>query len=296
MKPFEHQLLLSKYLFLRGSDALRENGRYSAGLAVSLFQDAVESIISTVAKELGASVPPNTTFHSYWDLVKKTPNAQGRELPPSGKMVELNAARVAFKHHGVVPAQEAAANLELHTEEFLTEATRRFFSLDFATLSLVSFLSDKEAAEFLTAAETALKNGDVNGALEECAKCFSVVSQPVGFLVPAIGHDLSSAIGHASADGRAHAAVIGALEKAHAALRKVVVTTALGLSVVDYTRFCALLPSAARFGSGKFQIIWSPMTRTLEDAKFAVRFLTKYALAVERTIEGIPPEARRYLW
>jgi len=63
------RLLLSKYLFQNGEVFLRRDDPYSYGLAVSLFQDAVECLLYGIAVQVKASFPKKYGFMDYWSIV-----------------------------------------------------------------------------------------------------------------------------------------------------------------------------------------------------------------------------------
>ncbi len=65
------QLAISKYLLLQGEKVLEENSPVSSGLAISLFQDTVESIIWVIVKEVEADVKGNVSFEQYWKIIPK---------------------------------------------------------------------------------------------------------------------------------------------------------------------------------------------------------------------------------
>src|SRR5260370_11253752 len=54
-----NELLLSKSLFARGRDGLRGAGLFDAGLAVSMFHDAVELLLAATGQKVGAIVSKN---------------------------------------------------------------------------------------------------------------------------------------------------------------------------------------------------------------------------------------------
>ena len=67
------KLLLAKYLFLNGQDFLRRDEPYSYGLAVSLFQDAVECLLYNIAILVEAPITiknRNIYFMEYWTSIK----------------------------------------------------------------------------------------------------------------------------------------------------------------------------------------------------------------------------------
>ena len=68
-----NQLLLSKRLYIIGSNYVEAPDPISAGMAISLFQDSIEILCWSVLKDLDAPVKENTPFTSFFDLVEKAP-------------------------------------------------------------------------------------------------------------------------------------------------------------------------------------------------------------------------------
>jgi hypothetical protein len=102
------QLILSKWLFMQGEQYCIDDP-ISAGLAISIFQDSVEMFIWSLIKKFDVEVDKITPFYKYFELIKKSQNNRNKdELPLKAKMLELNNARVGFKHFGNLPdAREA---------------------------------------------------------------------------------------------------------------------------------------------------------------------------------------------
>jgi hypothetical protein len=166
----KNQLLLSKFLFTRGRDTLRGAGLFDAGVAVSMFHDALELLLAATAQEIGTTVSKNQIkFFDWWDLIEKAPNAQTRKLPALSTLRLLNDARVSFKHFGRCPPVAEAQTHQVTCEQFLTQVCTEFFDVDFATLSLASLIPGEPLRLLVLAAEEALTAGDIRTALERCA-------------------------------------------------------------------------------------------------------------------------------
>ena len=167
---FTNQLLLSKSLFTRGRDSLRGAGLFDAGLAVSMFHDAVELLLAATAQEVGGIVSKNQIkFFDWWELIEKAPNAQTRRLPALSTLRLLNDARVSFKHFGRCPPVGEAQTHQVTCEQFLTQVCTTFFNVDFATLSLAALIPAEKLRLAVMAAEEALRAGEIKTALERCA-------------------------------------------------------------------------------------------------------------------------------
>ena len=174
----DNRLLLSKYFYKRGSSILREGGSFDAGLAVSLFQDAAEIALLACAASISASPKDRAGFESLWDDTSKALAAAGKEsLRMKIDMIALNKARVNFKHVGQVPDPRVAESCRINCGEFLAWVTKEYFGRDFLSLSLVSFVSDKNEQKSLEAASSSLEAGDVKRALLRCSEALSHLSE-----------------------------------------------------------------------------------------------------------------------
>ena len=77
-----NQLLLSKWLFMKGEQHCVDNDPVSAGLAISLFQDAIEIFIWSLVKKFDSQVNEKTPFLQYFDKIKQAPDNENKdELP-----------------------------------------------------------------------------------------------------------------------------------------------------------------------------------------------------------------------
>ena len=292
MNPAIHALLQAHYLYDRGEDVLGEKGPFSAGLAVSLFQDAVESLLGSIVKEVGASVPNHIAFDAYWGFVKAGPKANGRELPPNSKMLQLNAARVSFKHHGNVPSADTAASLQLHAHAFLTEACETFFQLKFDSLSLVDLIENEDFKKHLRMAEEAIAADDAQKALERCGFVYRHLIETVDSIWPPITPafrwtevllDPDTAPKISDAEAR-----LREIEQTLTTTRVFALTTSLRIPLEDYLRFKKIMPAVVRVNN-ELCAWWIGDTHvhTIPDAQFAVRYLARFASSLEQVLAGV---------
>lgn len=79
------QLLLSKRLFIEGSKFAQKLDSISSGLAISLFQDAVEIYVWALIKDKNISVKDNFNFTTNLDAIDKA----GITIPDRSKLLEL---------------------------------------------------------------------------------------------------------------------------------------------------------------------------------------------------------------
>jgi len=148
------QLLLAKYLYQKGNEILSRQNPISSGLAISLFQDSVEILIWTIAKEFEASVNDNEPFFRLWDSIKSAKkNLNQTELPLKAKMIEMNKARVNFKHYGNLPDPSEALKFLAYTEEFLRTSMELFFNTKFGDVSFADLINNVQVKDKIKKAE-----------------------------------------------------------------------------------------------------------------------------------------------
>jgi hypothetical protein len=174
-KP-DQRLLLSKYLYTRGTDELRAGDPFSAGLAVSLFQDAVEMVLFTCSARFDAQVKDRAGFAELWDAVNKAvQKASKPPLPLGPQMQAVNKVRVGFKHYGLRPDSRDAESCRADCGQFLELVARNYLDLDFAALSIASVVREDAERALLERAVDALRTDDKATALAECARALDLI-------------------------------------------------------------------------------------------------------------------------
>lgn len=298
MQSAIQQLLLSKYLFQKGSDALLENGPYSAGLAVSLFQDAIELMARTVATHVDAKIEKNTSFETIWDKIKEAPKSTGRELPLKTKCIALNVARVGFKHYGNLPDAKNAARFQADTELFLDESSALFFGLKLDSISMADLIQHEKAKDHLHKAETALLKGDFQEVLIECAHAHYYLSQALSSMLPPLGNDVSGAVRSIEPYGNVLESVVGVMKDHFNGLRDFTIASTLGMSLIDFVRFRFIKPGISRSpftGSTQIQLHAGRVVEQGE-AAFAIKFVTDYGIAAQTLLSGLSTNDRKLMF
>lgn len=246
------QLLLSKRLFNEGVNFARRPDAVSCGLAVSLFQDAVELFIWALIKERSISVKDTSSFTANLEAIEKA----GINLADRAKIQELNKARVGFKHYGNLPAPDDARKFQTYAEDFLRSGMQDHFGRSFDSVSLVDLVSFPDVREPLQKAEAAISSNDFKNAVREIAIAKSLLFSRLAHHIPDVDRNLSSFDGllERATDTRGLSGfkyVAGYL----GLLREISLITLLRIPLDDYTLLRTHLPTASRFGDGSWQIV-----------------------------------------
>ncbi len=244
------QLLLCKRFFEEASGYADSEDAVSCGIAISMFQDCVELLIWTLLKHIGLPVQDQSSFAKNLELLEKA----NINLPHKARLLELNKARVGFKHYGNLPAAEEASKFQQYVGDFLRSSMSTHFGESYDDLSLTDLVSIDELREHLKSAEKAVASNDMELAMREASIAKALVFRQLERIVPAV-----------SADLRHGDAIINNLPNVRGVelfkyltlylerIRQAALAGLLRLRMEDYSHI-ALLPSAIQFGDGRWQV------------------------------------------
>jgi hypothetical protein len=281
-------LVLAKYLFQKGENSLNQSDSMACGLAISLFQDAAEIIIWTIAKELDAHVKDQEPFANLWDKIREAPkNKERKELPLKPKMLELNKIRVSFKHYGVPPEPSLGQKYMLYTEEFLRISIRTFFNKELDEVSMADLVRDEQTKKYIKEAEDQLNKNCFDKAVVACAKAESKIFAPFNSLLPEFSNKLTH---YAPIFNRnykdAAKSLLQNIEFYFDRLRMIGFASMANINMGDYLRFKSIIPSISWFANGSSQTYHRKNDYQEEEARFCIRFILDCALAVQMQVYG----------
>ncbi|MDN7877766.1 hypothetical protein [Burkholderia aenigmatica] len=278
------QLVLCKQLYNEAEGFLSRKEGVGAGLAISIAQDSVELFLRAIIKQLPSTGGrPPEEFVKCMDHIDASAEQTGVKVPFRARMLELNKARVNFKHYGLVPSDSDAARLLGYAEQFFEEATPQFFSCEFSNVSLSDLITLPEARQKVKAAELAESQGDIGEALGASAEAVEIAaSELLRRLQPPevmfLPNELRAVLG-LNGERQFENFIASQFDRANRAS----LALALSLNLNDLARFRGIVPSVQRLFGGKFsRHQWRDASWfTADDATFAVAFATHYALAVD---------------
>lgn len=166
------RLVCAKYIFRRSCELLDSHNPFSAGLAVSGFQDSVELVLRTIAEHLDVSLTGNVAFNQIIDKIEAE-----AKLPNRTMLNQLNKARVSFKHFGLEPKEQDAIKIRRDLEVFFPLAFTQFFAIDFEFVSLVDLIGHRRTENFLHEAERAIEQEEYQKAVFSSATAFHLYRQ-----------------------------------------------------------------------------------------------------------------------
>ena len=280
-----NQLILSKRLYMFGSNYVEVPDPISAGMAISLFQDSIEICSWSILKELDAQVNDNTSFTKFFDFVEKAPkNKESKKLPFKAKMLELNKARVNFKHYGNLPDISEAKKFQGYSEEFLRVSFNEFFNLDFDSISLSQLIPFDDVRDSVESAEKALLDNDLNLAACELAKGKAQLFDKFAKYLPAIDNSLRNADQFLEMGKGRSARVFHDLSNYLDTLRNINLVALCGVSINEYLVMQKSLPSTTQTIDGTWNYFFFGPEPSVDDAKQIINIIINLALKLSHII------------
>jgi hypothetical protein len=277
------QLLLTKRLFQEGEKYSLQNDPISAGIAISLFQDSVESVIWLATKELGLDVKEKENFTVLLDKVDQELDKLSIKIPLKAKILELNKARVNFKHYGILPDISEANKFHGYAETYLRTIFELYFKKDFDDISMSDLIASDEVRLLIKQAEKNLSIKDYNACVAEIARAKAILFYKMKFFIPEVDRNI---VNIASFFDRQISSEVRNVFKYMSdymnMLRDISIINLCGVSAKEYNHFIKKLPYAVIFGDGNFQINHKFNNNyTEKDAKFFLNFIIDLALKIQ---------------
>jgi hypothetical protein len=271
------QLLIVKRLFLEAQPYVDRLDPISAGIAVSLYQDAVELYVWTLIKERGIAIKDQASFVSNIESLQKA----GVSLPNAARLLELNKARVGFKHYGNLPASAEAKKHQTYVEDFLRQAMSEHFKANFDDLSLADLIADEAIREELHSAEAKVVSEKYREAVEHLARAKALTFAKLERYLPVVDARLRESDKLLNAiPGVRRAQAFSYLAEYLRALREATLVALLQLPIEDYVFLQENLPSALQYG-GKWQVVHRRSTYTAAEARRALASIVGLCQSLE---------------
>ena len=255
------QLLLSKRICLEGCEFAERGDSVSSGLAISLFQDAVEMFVWALIKERNLSIKENAQFTTNMDSLSKA----GIKLSFIPQMFELNKSRVGFKHYGNLPAVAEAAKFRAYVEEFLRVSFEQCFGLSLEDLSLVDLVVFDDVRGHLKRSEKFVVEAQYIDAIAEAAKAKVILFSKLNRFIPRVGQHLI-------------------LEDEFELLREAVLAALVRIPLQDFAFIMSALPKGSISYSGNVSIGLGTSSYDAAHCKRAIECLVALSIRMESLV------------
>jgi hypothetical protein len=279
------QIVFAKFLYQRAALEIRPHDELSSGIAVSLMHDAVEMVISEIAKELRLPIGERDSFPAKLEKIRRAAEEKNQLIADLG-VLDLNKVRIAYKHNGILPAYSEAMKCQVFCEQFLESCCLVFFAHDFASVSLADLIKLDDLRVLVKAAERELAEGKHEQSVIESAKAFAVVSSLVEKLLPSTNNKFWSVSSTISGSGREVEYAVGKVIQYLEEIRGTTIAALLRLDLRSHQKFLSLAPGVSGYRKGSQPQVYLKVGKTFSkaEAEFCVRYVTEYAITVEKQL------------
>lgn len=257
---FVPRLAYARYLFTLGVRQSRQP-EPTHSVALLMLHDAVELFLGIACDVLGAK--QGKEFEAYLTAIEEKRASQS-PLPGRPGLLKLNKARVALKHHGVIPS---VSEVEAHrgtVTTFLQAATETLFGIEFDAVSMIDLVANEKVRDLLHQAE-ASGSSDLRLAAGQLSEAFQILVRDFearcgDVMGPSmLASGMQSFLAYPFYDhlDLEVARTVDGLAKAIDALEFVVRTMSIGVDMRRYRRFLTSVERGmrqeARFTAGEAQ-------------------------------------------
>lgn len=283
----KEQLLLAKRLFLIGSGYAEKDDPVSAGVSISLFQDSIEIFIWSLLKTLDAEANDKTPFTAFFDLVNNAKgNKNNSSLPFKAKILELNKARVNFKHYGNLPDISEAKKFKAYAEEFLAISFYKFYSIEFSSLSLAELIPYPHIRAQIKSAEIMLERKEYGQAIAELSIAKAMLFEKISDYLPKPDRRLSDGDNFLrKISGAQSVRLFGPLAQYLEKSNEISIIALLGIQISDYFVLQKYFPVALKMAAGNWVLQYRNRLDPDEKiTKNAINIITSAAIRAKEVI------------
>lgn len=283
----KEQLLLAKRLFLIGSGYAEKDDPVSAGVSISLFQDSIEIFIWSLLKTLDAEANDKTPFTAFFDLVNNAKgNKNNSSLPFKAKILELNKARVNFKHYGNLPDISEAKKFKAYAEEFLAISFYKFYSIEFSSLSLAELIPCPHIRAQIKSAEIMLERKEYGQAIAELSIAKAMLFEKISDYLPKPDRRLSDGDNFLrKISGTQSVRLFGPLAQYLEKSNEISIIALLGIQISDYFVLQKYFPAALKMAAGNWVLQYHNRLDPDEKiTKNAINIITSAAIRAKEVI------------
>lgn len=176
------RITFAKFLLIQGHESLQSSSPIADGVSVSLYQDAAEMLLRSVAENFDADIKPKTSFDELSHAIEIA-NKNINKIKISSKIAisQLNKSRVNFKHHGLLPTHDDAKKFSHDIEVFFQRTVEDCFGLNYEDISLADVVKNDRIRNFLKLAEKCFYNTQLSESILNSAKAFILILKNTSF-------------------------------------------------------------------------------------------------------------------
>lgn len=275
------RITYAKFLLLQGHEILQSSTPIADGVSVSLYQDAAEMLLRSVAEYFDADIKPRTSFDEIFNKIENASNNKNKvKISSKIAITQLNKSRVNFKHHGLLPTHDDSKKFSHDIEVFFQRTVEDCFGLNYEDISLAGVVKNDRIRNFLNLTEKCFYDANFSEAVMNSTKAFRLILQKTTFAE--IGEKFYT---FRDFDNRELSKVLLDIEESITEHEKQLNILKYGINLADYTHFQNITPAVSLSAARTFHIEYLTKINDdeLEDnAQFCLNFVILSAIKVEQ--------------
>ncbi|MBI5055892.1 MAG: hypothetical protein HZB61_04675 [Nitrospirae bacterium] len=207
-------------------------------------------------------------------------------------MLELNKARVNFKHKGIRTHDSEAIKYRKYTEDFLSNSMKNILDIDYNLITFTEFFYRKEIKDTIMEAERYYNKGDYTNCINKCGETEVFIKEIIdAHIFPStkvIGKVYGEFFEDAFRSNEKQYTFVKNAREAFIEIQNIISTmkftlipAILHINLWEFHIFKDLIPSIIRNERGDFEIISKIRSYNEEQAQFCLQFINKYAFALQ---------------
>lgn len=279
-KELQEILICAKYLYLNGCTVMLKSEPFSDGIALLSFQDSVEMTLRVIAEYLECTIKDNTPFNKIMDQIESKSTI---ELPCRSSFLQMNKARVNFKHYGLEPKRSATEKFRNDLDEYYPRLYKDFLAIDYNSITLISLVQHRRTENYLRKSQLNLEDDDYGESVRNSAIAFEIYAKHI---------EDSRSSRRITFPGFRNSEIedlAGRVEEELQSIRKYLAIIAHEINLSEYRRFIQYTPYVFKSDSGKivqthYPFIGDHIEPTKEIARFCHDFVIRAALTIRKNI------------
>lgn len=286
------RIVYAKYLYWQGCETLDKGLPVSSGLSILNFQDSAEMYLRVIAEHVHANIREKTSFDQLIDEIE---NKSSIRIPYRSSLIQLNKARVSFKHFGLIPSSDDAQKFRRDLNLFYGTTTKDVFKIEFYDISLTDLIQKCRVRNYLREAEKEFAEKNFRACIRNATIAFSLIFRRK------LSHDKPPSIPRIEIRNHDMVRALGTLPNVVTVLTSTVNEheeeiniLMFGINLAEYHRFKLYAPHVNISAAGNVMetISKRSLDDTFEDAIFCLRFVTDAALLVQQN--RVPDDWEEY--
>jgi hypothetical protein len=252
---------------------------FSSGLAISLFQDSIEMVVWALIKEKNIKIDEKFSFISN---INKLIN-EGFIFPHVAKLLEINKARVNFKHYGIIPDSNESNKFQIYAEEFIRFIFSKFFNREYDDVSIVDLVSFLDVKEKLKESEHCILINNYEEASKNIGISKSMLFSYLDKHLPHVDRKLEDIdkIFRPDQSSPHYFQPFKSLSKHIEIIREYLLVSLFNLPLHDYLFLKNRIPAAMKMSSGNWMCIGQLRMNNAEECRKAIDCIVNISIKID---------------